>query len=213
MKLLPSLLYPDYSQFSERFAECVVLGKSVHVDFADGEFVPNSLPSIEEVVQLPGEVELEAHFMVQRPNDWIGIALQDYRFLTLNIHAEADVDIVPTASMIKKANRRVGLAIKPSTTIQHVEKYLPYVDQVLVLCVDPGFNGSPFIPENVEKIRSLKAQFPGLLVEADGGMNATTLPLVQDAGADQAEIGSYLHGKEIGESLNKLQGILQQDGS
>ena len=210
MKLLPSLLYPDFEQFSARFHECIALDGEVHIDFADGDFVANRLPSIDKVVTLPGEIKLEAHFMVQRPAGWVESALKDNRFQTLIIHAEADVDIPVIVGQVKQAGRRIGLALKPTTTIEQVAPYLPMVDQVLVLLVDPGYNGSPFLPEMVDKIQQLRVQYPQLVIEADGGMDPETLPLVQKAGANQAAIGSYLHDKNLSRGLADLQELLER---
>jgi ribulose-phosphate 3-epimerase len=204
MKLLPSLLYSDFEQFSERFRQCVELDEEIHIDFADGEFVANRLPSIDKVIQLPGKAVLEAHFMVQKPEAWVESALQDERFQTLIIHAEADVNISRMATLVRQAGRKIGLAIKPTTTLDQVTAYLPMIDQVLVLMVDPGFNGSPFIPGMVDKIRTLRNDFPQLIVEADGGMNPDTLLEVQAAGANRVAIGSYLHDKNLKNVLREL---------
>lgn len=204
MKLLPSLLYPDFAQFSARFAECVAMGGEVHIDFADGEFVPNRLPSIDKVMSLPGEIELEAHLMVQKPTGWIDSALHDNRFKRLLIQPESEVDIAAVAHRVKQAGRKIGLALEPETSVEQVAPYLGVVDQVLVLLVNPGFNGSPFIPEMLEKIKQLRSQYPHLEIEADGGMNPETLALVQAAGADRATIGSYLHEKPLAEGLAEL---------
>ena len=205
MKLLPSLLYPDFEQFSARFHECIALDGEVHIDFADGDFVANRLPSIDKVVTLPGEIKLEAHFMVQRPAGWVESALKDNRFQTLIIHAEADVDIPVIVGQVKQAGRRIGLALKSTTTIEQVAPYLPMVDQVLVLLVDPGYNGSPFLPEMVDKIQQLRVQYPQLVIEADGGMNPETVPLAVRAGATKVSVGSYLAEGDLSMKLQELQ--------
>lgn len=204
MKLLPSLLYPDFEQFSARFTQCVELGGEVHIDFADGEFVANRLPSIEKVISLPGDIDIEAHLMVQDPARWVESALRDERFRTIIFHAEADVDIAELAITIKQARRRVGLALKPETPIEHLKSVLNLLDQVLVLFVKPGFNGSPFIPDMAQKIVSLRQLYPQLIVEADGGMNPETLHVVKAAGAHKVAIGSYLHNKNLEQGLSEL---------
>lgn len=213
MKLLASLLYSDFEQFSARFNQCVKLGHEIHIDFADGAFVPNRLPSIDRVKSLPGNIIIEAHFMVQQPRTWVETALEDNRFQTLIIHAEAEVDIADTAALIKQSGRKAGLALKPNTTIEDVASNLDKVDQVLVLHVDPGFNGSPFIPEMINKVRELRQKFPQLEIEADGSMNPDTLPFVKEAGASRAAIGSYLHDKDLETTLTKLKQEYEKGGS
>ncbi len=210
MKLLPSLLYSDFEQFSARFNQCVELGYETHIDFADGEFVPNRLPSIDRVKTLPGKIVLEAHFMVQQPATWVESALEDDRFQTIIIHAEAEVEIAEIVAQVKQSGRKIGLALKPSTTIEQVATNLDRVDQVLVLLVDPGFNGSPFMPEVLDKIRELHQRYPHLIIEADGGMNPDTLPLAQSAGANRAAIGSFLHDRNLATSLADIQKQLEK---
>lgn len=211
MKLLPSLLYPDFDQFSERFAQCVDLGGQVHIDFADGEFVANRLPSIDKVISLHGQIEIEAHFMIQQPTAWVQSALTDNRFKTLIVHAESDFDLEGLSTQVRHSGRKFGLALKPQTSVDQIADSIELIDQVLVLLVDPGFNGSPFIPEMVQKIYEIRQRFPDLIVEADGGMNPETLSLVKAAGAHHAAIGSYLHQKDLKPNLDRLRQLLDSE--
>jgi ribulose-phosphate 3-epimerase len=205
MKLLPSLLYPDFEELTHRLVESLPVSNEVHIDFADGVFVPNTLPDVAKVKSIQGDAAIEAHLMVQDPASWIEAALDDVRFERIIIHAEAFGDIPSLLKRIRGMGRKAGVALKPSTPVAMLTPWAEWLDQVLILSVDPGFNGAPFQPETVEKIAETVKTYPNIDVSADGGMNLETLPLVAKAGATRAAVGSFLHGRGLAEGMQELE--------
>ena len=208
MKILPALLFPNYNQLIGRYHESISIFDEVHIDFADGDFVDNLLPDVPSISALSGQTSIEAHLMVQKPQSWVEQALQDERFKRIIIHAEAEAEFETLLVEIRQKNRRAGVALNPSTPIEVIDPYVQYLDQVLVLLVEPGFNGSPFIGNAVSKIEEIKKKYPLLTVEADGGMSPKTIPLVQQARADRAAVGSYLHQGNMADRLAEIQASL-----
>src|SRR5690606_911871 len=110
---------------------------------------------------------------------------------------EAKGDIEAMLQRIQAKGRKAGIALKPETPVEAIVQWSKHIDQVLILMVDPGFNGSPFQPEAVGKIGQVRQLLPGVEVSVDGGIRPETLPLVVKAGADRAAIGSFLHDKSL----------------
>lgn len=211
MTILPSLLYSDLHQLRQRFAEAVTVSDEVHIDFADGNFVQNLLPHAREVVEIEGEAELEGHLMVQSPNEWVDILLADDRFSRIIVHAESEGDIGNLLQKIKHSDRKAGVALKPETAVSVLDDWVEWIDQVLLLFVDPGFNGSPFQPDVIDKVAEVKRKLPNAEVSADGGMRPDTLPLVFDAGVQRVAVGSYLHGRPLTSGLAELNQLVNRD--
>ena len=94
---------------------------------------------------------------------------------------------------------KVGLSIKPSTNVEEIKKYLPYLDLVLVMSVEPGKGGQKFMESSLDKIRWLSENKKGnhYLISVDGGINNETAKLAKDAGVDVLVAGSYLFKNQI----------------
>ena len=118
------------------------------------------------------------------------------KVVSISFHLEATDDVRGTISAIRAAGAKVSLAIKPATPAQSVFEYLPLVDMVLVMTVEPGFGGQSLIPETLEKVEIIRrrAQETGLDldIEVDGGINAQTAPEAKKAGANVIVSGSFL---------------------
>lgn len=208
--MIPSLLYQDAGELHQRFLECVAVTSEAHVDFADGIFVPNRLPSPEVFKDFPGQIALEAHLMVQEPQNWVEQLLEDQRFERIIVHAEADGDLSAMFEKIKKADRMAGVALKPETSIEVLNQWANQIDQVLLLFVDPGFNGSPYQPEVLAKIDQIRNAFGELVISADGGMRPETMVDVVGSGVTRIAVGSYLHGKPLSGGLRELRQVVDQ---
>ena len=114
----------------------------------------------------------------------------------ITFHVESDSDPDAVIAAIKAAGIKCGISVKPKTPVEDIYKYLDRVDMVLVMTVEPGFGGQGFIPETAEKVRTLRKHITenGLDtdIEVDGGINAKTISVVRDAGANVIVSGSYL---------------------
>ena len=94
--------------------------------------------------------------------------------------------------MVKDENKKIGFVLNPQTNIRKIKKFLGKIDQVLIMTVNPGFYGSPFLPETLEKVKNLRDLKPEIDIEVDGGINDKTIILADRAGANMFVSGSYI---------------------
>ena len=171
----------------------------IHVDVMDGKFVKNkSLPYSElKNIYKFTDKRLDVHLMVKNPSKVIE------KFATLNceyitIHIEVDEDIEKVLSMIKDFGIKCGLAIKPSTPVKELVPYLPLIDLILVMSVEPGEGGQEFIEESeakIKEVRTLLDEYKSkVLISVDGGVKDTTKDMCRDA--DILVSGSYVIGSD-----------------
>jgi ribulose-phosphate 3-epimerase len=173
----------------------------------DGEFVLNhSLDFDFRVIQEKNTYE--AHLMVNDPDGWIKSFGR--RVDTIIAHFESPTTTPNTIHLIKKMGKKAALALNPETEIEKMTGYLDDLDQVLIMTVNPGFYGSPFLPEVMGKITKLRQMKPDLDIEVDGGITPETIEMVDKAGANLFVSGSYLiKSNNMKERINILDRIIQ----
>ena len=169
----------------------------LHFDVMDGVFVDNisyGLPIL-ECVSKTTDMTLDVHLMITDPLRYIKRFAEngaDY----ISFHIESRSDTAATIKAIRDCGVKPALAIKPATPAEEVYRYLPDLDMVLVMTVEPGFGGQSFIPETAEKVRLIREKINELgldvMVEVDGGINDSTSSVVKEAGANVLVSGSYL---------------------
>ena len=127
----------------------------------------------------------------------------------VNFHLESQGDLYSLIRRVKQAGKQAALTIKPATPAEALFPYLPLLDMVLVMSVEPGFGGQKFMPESLEKVRLLRQQIDTqslpCLIEIDGGINTENAPLAIEAGADVLVAGSAVYGaQDIKEAIVQL---------
>lgn len=179
----------------------------VQLDIMDGHFVPNQ--SLDFEFQLPrGKCIYEAHLMVNDPDKWIKSFGK--RMDTIIAHFESPTTSPSTIKLIKSIGKKAALALNPETKIEQIADYLDDLDQVLIMTVNPGFYGSPFLPEVMAKITKLRQIRPELDIEVDGGIKPETIAMVDQAGANLFVSGSYLvKSDNMRERIDILYGMIQ----
>lgn len=190
----PSILTLDFSNIQTQCAKLQRDGADwIHLDVMDGIFVPNStfdwqlVSQVKQAVTIP----LDVHLMVVDPINVVdNYAKAGADIITF--HLEAAKDVVATINAIKNSSCKVGISIKPGTPVAEIEPYLPLIDMVLVMSVEPGFGGQKFMPSAVERIAQIRALNPDILIQVDGGINTQTAPLVKKAGANVLVAGSAI---------------------
>ncbi|AUB31948.1 ribulose-phosphate 3-epimerase [Spiroplasma floricola] len=194
--------------------------KWIHYDVMDYNFVPNLSfgPKILSDIVNNYDFKMDLHLMVKI----VGFSVEDYlkpfiqknvKQVTMHYEALNKKQLIDFIKFCKKNNINASLSINPNTEINKIKKYLPNLQNILVMSVNPGFGGQSFIKKSLDKIRLLNeirnTNNYQYLIQVDGGINEDTYKSVQEAGVDMIVAGSYLVDskiKNLEERISKLEG-------
>lgn len=184
----------------------------LHFDVMDGIFVNNityGLPVLEQVRRVT-DMTLDVHLMITDPIKYAALFAEAGADI-ISFHSEASGDVRETIKAVRAAGAKAALAIKPATPAESVYEFLPELDMLLVMTVEPGFGGQSFIFDTVEKVRRIRQRIDELGldcdVQVDGGINYDTAPIVREAGANVLVSGSCLFGAEdMSSAVSKIKG-------
>ncbi|WPF65148.1 MULTISPECIES: ribulose-phosphate 3-epimerase [unclassified Corynebacterium] len=198
--IAPSILAADFSRLGEEIAR-ISTADWVHVDIMDGHFVPNLSfgPDITATVRRLTDKPLDVHLMIEEPERWVE-RYAEAGAHTIIFHVEATRDHVALAKKIRELGVRAAFSVKPGTPIEPYLEDLEHFDEVLVMSVEPGFGGQSFMPEQLDKVRTLRREIDarGLstLIEIDGGISESTIAQAAEAGCDAFVAGSAVYKAE-----------------
>lgn len=203
LKIAPSVLSADFACLGNEIEEIKKGGADyVHYDVMDGCFVPNisvGIPVLKSIRKAT-DMFLDVHLMIDRPVRYVEQFCAAGADL-VNFHVESDSreNIFAAIEKARALGKRTGVTLKPRTAAEEVLPYLPLVDLVLVMTVEPGFGGQSFMHEQLPKIEAVKRLIdeikPSCELEVDGGIDAQTAPLVKRAGANVLVAGSAVFGR------------------
>ncbi|MCG5251473.1 ribulose-phosphate 3-epimerase [Brevibacillus agri] len=197
VKIAPSILSADFARLGEEILDVERGGADwIHVDVMDGHFVPNITigPLIVEAIRPVTKLPLDVHLMIEEPDRYIPqFAKSGADWIT--VHQEACRHLHRTLYLIKEQGVKAGVVLNPATPIATIEPVLPDLDMVLLMTVNPGFGGQKFIHNVVPKIKALRdllneRGLGHVEIEIDGGVNAETARLCEEAGATVLVAGS-----------------------
>ena len=210
VKLAPSILAADFAELGAAVRAAEAAGADyIHVDVMDGHFVPNITigPPVVAALRKTTKLPLDVHLMIEAPDRFLAdFAKAGADIIT--VHVETCPHLHRTVQAIRDLGAKPGVTLNPATSLETVREILPYVDQVLVMTVNPGFGGQSFIPTMTDKIARLAAMIAAtgreVDIEVDGGIDPTTAPMVVGAGATVLVAGTNIfrnsHGLAVGMS-------------
>jgi transketolase len=203
VEVIPAILVKSREELLANIEKVKPSVKTVHIDIMDNIFVPNNSIGLESLTNLPTGISYEFHWMVKDPENWISKIPGKHMHL---VHVETISDW----NKIEKARApegKIGLAINPPTPI---EKLYPYINnkeikKILFMTVNPGFSGQKYIAEVESKVQAIRAKFPELEIEVDGGINPETSERASEAGANILAASSAIFmAKSIPEAVQNI---------
>ncbi|MBU3874676.1 ribulose-phosphate 3-epimerase [Faecalicatena sp. AGMB00832] len=213
--LAPSILSADFKVLGEQIRTTSENGAEyLHFDVMDGMFVPSisfGMPVLKSIQGVSSQV-MDVHLMVMDPIRYVE-AFHEAGADFLTVHLEACEDIQAALDKIHAYGMKAGVSIKPATPVESLLPILDQVEMFLIMSVEPGFGGQAFIPESLDKIKTLRAMLDekGLNanIEVDGGIYHSNVKDVLDAGANVIVAGSAVFKGSIGENVNGFMEILR----
>jgi ribulose-phosphate 3-epimerase len=211
MIIAPSLLACDFGKFAKETQRASrAKAHWLHLDIMDGHFVHNISfgPEVVRVVRPLTKMFFDVHLMCSKPE----VLLEPFAKAgadNISIHVELSERVTPLLWKIRSLGLKVGLAVNPPTTIANAEPYLSQIDILLIMTVNPGFGGQPFIHEMIPKVQQAAAwrreRNLRYRIEVDGGINLQTAVECARAGADTFVSGTALFGqRQLGRAVERM---------
>ena len=203
IKIAPSILSADFARLGAEVEDIRIGGADyVHFDVMDGCFVPNISIGIPVLKSLRKATELfiDVHLMIREPVRYAEAFCKAGADL-VNVHVEADSEekIAAAIEIARKLGKKTGVTVTPNTPAEAVLPFLPAVDLILVMTVEPGFGGQHFMPNMLPKIETIRGYIEknnsDCELEVDGGIDPETAPLVKRAGANVLVAGSAVFNR------------------
>ena len=211
IQISPSILSADFSQLANEIKRLEEGGADmIHVDVMDGHFVPNLTigPPVIKALRKHCSLKFDVHLMISPVHKYIK-DFSDAGADIITFHPEATENMKETISLIKSLDKKVGVSLNPDTEIKTISDYYDNIDLVLIMSVFPGFGGQKFIPEVLDKIKSLKEikdkNNYNFDIEVDGGVNFSNSKDILNAGANILVSGTTIFKENRGDIKKNIE--------
>ena len=211
IRVVPAILIDDPSTLEKMVRQAKSFTDYVQIDIMDGRFVPSRSVTWEQVADLSVKLNWEAHLMVMQPEKCLK-GFKQAGASKIIFHHEATTSPHDVISRIKNLGLEVGLAVNPDTPVSAIVPCINEIDSILLLTVTPGFYGSQFIPEVMDKVAELRSIKPEIEIGVDGGVKENNIREIASAGVDYICVGSavFMQTDPAG-SYRRLQSLVQQN--
>jgi ribulose-phosphate 3-epimerase len=210
VRLFPSLMAADLLNLQHEIQKLESVSDGFHLDIMDNHFVPNITfgSDMVQAIATATSKQLWLHLMIENPLEFIKKCTAPHGSL-ISFHIESKTKINELLTLIKEKKFKASIAIKPKTNVNDLYPYLDIIDQVLVMSVEPGYSGQPFLESTLQIVGQLVAHRTAhalsFRIGMDGGINETNITKITHAGVDDCEIGSALfNSKHIDETMRQL---------
>ncbi len=212
-RVVPAILTDDPEQLVDMFRRAETFTTYVQVDIMDSQFVPSCSVSYRDLDGLKTRLKWEVHLMVNHPRETMA-DFQRAGAVRAVCHYEAAEEPSEVIRLARRLGLGIGLAINPETPVTAILPLLADVDSVLLLSVNPGFYGSPFIPDTLDKVAELRAARPDLEIGIDGGIKESNIEMVAQSGVDTICVGSAVFQQpDPAASFRRLQSLADEGSS
>lgn len=217
VQIVPSILSADFARLAEDIGKMESAGAStLHVDVMDGHFVPNLTlgPPVVKSIRKCTSLALDVHLMIADPDKFAPLFIEAGAN-QVSVHYEAATHLDRTIRLIQSLGALAGVVLNPATPVGVLDDILYLADYVLVMSVNPGFEGQKFIPNAIDKIRRLdrirREQHLNFAIEIDGGVSSANTAEIVRAGCDWLVAGSAVfHSADPIATVKEMQHIAEQ---
>ena len=187
-EVLPAIIASDQAGLDEMLGRVKDFAENIMLDLMDGNFAQAS--SLDFHMKLPEGPRYQFHVMATDPIQRLRDAPDEVDTVVLHVETLDEIGEAIKAASEKKV--KLFIALNPETPVSVLDPYLDRLDGVLIMSVNPGQYGAKFLPEQLEKVRAIRAKSETMIIEVDGGMNDKTMGAAVEAGANQIASGSYI---------------------
>ncbi len=203
--VVPAVLTDDPQLLKDMLETAETFTDFVQIDIMDGLFVPSKSITATDISAVNTKINWEAHLMVNNPESYIDdFARAGAQQIIFHYEATGSCDNV--IDLIHEAGLKAGIAVNPDTEISVLAPLVNKLDSVLFMSVIPGYYGSKFIPEVLDKIRDFRNKYPGVHTGIDGGIKENNISIVAETGINSICVGSAVFCQENpAQSFEQLQ--------